>query len=100
MNKVGWLHPESCNQQLNVQVEISDGWWSAGSVLFNNFNNGVDSRTECTLRKLVNDTKLSGAADMIVLRSALGHMKDLSECRLQCPEDSLKDDQRAATPLL
>jgi len=27
---VGWLHSESCDQQLSVQVETSDEWHSAG----------------------------------------------------------------------
>lgn len=26
----GWLHSKSCAQQLDVQVEISDEWCSAG----------------------------------------------------------------------
>lgn len=54
MNKelVGWLHPKSCNQRLNVQVDISDEQWSPGSVLFNRFINDIDSRIERTLRKM------------------------------------------------
>ena len=30
---VGWLHPESSGQQLNVQMEIGDKWCPSGFIL-------------------------------------------------------------------
>ncbi|PKU42602.1 rna-directed dna polymerase from mobile element jockey-like [Limosa lapponica baueri] len=69
----GWPHSKCCGQRLNVQVEASDKWCSAGLVLAPAlFNIGdMDSGIECTLSKFANDTKLCGAADTLEGRDAI-----------------------------
>ena len=42
-----------------------------GPVLLNNFVGNVGSRIECTLSKFADDTKLSGAVDMLKGRDAI-----------------------------
>ena len=37
-----------------------------GQILFNIFISNPDSKIECTLSKFVDDTKLSGAADILL----------------------------------
>ena len=42
-----------------------------GQILFNIFISNPDSKIECTLSKFVDDTKLSGAVDLLEGRDAI-----------------------------
>jgi len=63
----GWTQPNSCSQQLNVQVEISNRWYPLGvhfetskaQYLYQRHN-----AIECTLSMSADDIKQSGTADM------------------------------------
>ncbi|TRZ24912.1 hypothetical protein HGM15179_002133 [Zosterops borbonicus] len=62
-----FLQPETSAELFDIQMEISDQWChqasKLGSVVFNTFINGIDSGVECSLRKFVDYTKLSGVVD-------------------------------------
>ncbi|PKU31776.1 rna-directed dna polymerase from mobile element jockey- hypothetical protein [Limosa lapponica baueri] len=57
-----------------------------GPGLFNTFINEIDSGIECSLSKLVDDTKLSGAIDMPkehnTIQRDLGHTQEVDPCEL------------------
>ena len=62
----GWLHSKSCNEQLNIQVRISDKWCSSGvSTGTDAVHGDMDSGIECTLRKFANDSKLCGVVNTL-----------------------------------
>ena len=70
-------HSKSCSQWLDVQVETSDEWCASGvgTGLFSIFVGDMDSGTECTLSKFVDNTKLCGVVDTLEGRDAI--QKDL-----------------------
>ena len=59
----GWSHSEGCSQWLSVQVEICDERHSSGTIA----GTGAVQHPgiECTPSKFADDTKLSGAADIL-----------------------------------
>ncbi|KAF4804347.1 hypothetical protein TURU_008662 [Turdus rufiventris] len=64
-----WLHSKSCGQWLNVQWRsVTSGIPQElvlGLELFTIFVSDMDSGTECTLGKFVNDMKLCGTVDTL-----------------------------------
>jgi len=50
-----------------------------GQILFNIFSNDRDSGIECNLSRFVDDTKLSGAADLLEDRDAIERKLDRLE---------------------
>lgn len=67
LGRAKFPQPETSAELFDIQMEISDQWChqasKLGSVVFNTFINGIDSGVECSLRKFVDYTKLSGVVD-------------------------------------
>lgn len=57
----GWLHWNSCDEWLSVQVEASDKWGSSGiSIRTSIFSSNMDTEIECTVSKFGDDANFHG----------------------------------------
>lgn len=57
----GWLHWNSCDEWLSVQVEASDKWGSSGiSIRTGIFSSNMDTEIECTVSKFGDDADFHG----------------------------------------
>ena len=70
------LAAQSCDRQLDVQVETSGEWSSPQGLvlllaLLNIFAGGVDNGIECTLMKFLDNTKMNGTADILEGRDTI-----------------------------
>lgn len=85
---VGWLQPEGCAQRFYVQMEAVMNGIPQGPVLrpvlLNTFIIDIDDGIECSLSKLADASKLSGAIDTVEVRDTIQRGLDsLEKCALK-----------------